>query len=465
MLVTSDQFMATDWIDQLARTLGHLAKAQEPYLQKYWEQNPRVHVVSIGRDSDRLTSLLDDLSDLYAMARQGNVIGEFEQFGSLCTELDPVRYILLSHPTLERVASRIIGKDDFWIQVLNTGVSTSLSNLIAGLMARAAELSGERFRTAAYELNAFLTLAREEGSASVSNGLDVGYDAILFYGLTLKERIEIGDDMAILPFEQTRRFVDEDLIKELAPLVAEFNGWRSVGAVVRPFQWRPVFSRTGYDAEFELKPREGCFREAHTFLELLAIAHAAPVLRLAELPYCIDRSAGRLLGLGRHNGSINKRHSVQDFDGFDEAPRVEPKALADAREGFDNQKGEMYGRMTPIVGILAEALARYGRFEDEVRIVEVARALESMYDLSGKNIVRQLQNRVSWYLETDEKCQVKVKESVKEFYDARSDIVHNRRDRVSARTSRTTFVKGFDIARRSLFKLLREGPPENWPNP
>lgn len=60
--MTSDQFMATDWIDQLARTLGHLAKAQEPYLQKYWEQNPRVHIVSVGRDSERLTSLLDDLA-------------------------------------------------------------------------------------------------------------------------------------------------------------------------------------------------------------------------------------------------------------------------------------------------------------------------------------------------------------------------------------------------------------------
>ena len=457
--------MAADWIDRLAGALGHLAKAQEPYLQKYWEQNPRVHVVSVGRDSDRLTFPLDDLRDLYAMARHSKVIGDEEHFGSLCTVLDPVRYILLSHPTLERVVSRIIGKDDFWIQVLNTGVSTSLTDLIAGLMARAAELSGDRFRTAAYELNAFLTLARGEGSASVSNGLDVGYEAVLFYGLTLKERIEIGDGMAILPFEQTRRFVDEDLVKELAPLAAGFNGWWSVGAAVRPFRWRPVFTRTGHDAEVKLKPPWGFFREAQTFLELLAVAHAAPVLRLTELPHCIDRSAGRLLGLERHDGGIYQRRSAQDFDGFDEAPGVMPGVLAEAREGFENRKGEVYGRMAPIIGMLAEALARNGRFEDEVRIVEVARVLERMYDLTGRKISHKLQNRVSNYLETDEKCQARVKESVKEFYDARSDIVHNRPDRVSPQRNRTAFANGFDIARRSLFKLLREGPPKNWPNP
>ena len=104
-----------------------------------------------------------------------------------------MRYILFSYPALERVVSRIVGEDQFWIQVLNAGYSISLTDLIA-------ELSGDSFRTAAHELNSFLTPAKGEGSASVSDGLDIGYDAVLFYGLTLKERIEIGDGMALLPF-------------------------------------------------------------------------------------------------------------------------------------------------------------------------------------------------------------------------------------------------------------------------
>lgn len=120
-------------------------------------------------------------------------MGDEEHFGTVRTVLDPVRYILLAHPTLARVVGQIIGKDNLWMQVLNTGASTSPADLIGGLMTRAVELSGDRFGAAVHELNTFLTPARE----------------------------------------------------------------------------------------------------AQTFLELLAVAHAARVLLLAELRHCIDRSAGR----------------------------------------------------------------------------------------------------------------------------------------------------------------------------
>ena len=48
-------------------------------------------------------------------------------------------------------------------------------------------------------------------------GLDIGYDATLFYGLTVKERIDVADGMAILPFDQVQAFVDENLVETLAP--------------------------------------------------------------------------------------------------------------------------------------------------------------------------------------------------------------------------------------------------------
>ena len=35
-------------------------------------------------------------------------------------------------------------------------------------------------------------------------------------------------------------------------------------------------------------------------------------------------------------------------------------------------------------------------------------------------------------------------------------------ERVTAQRNQKAFHTGFDIARRSLFKLLQEGPPENW---
>ena len=91
----------------------------------------------------------------------------------------------MSHPAIARDVGRFIGEDSFYMEILSAGGSTSPTDLIAGLMAPAGELSGDRFRSAASELNTFLTPIEEAGSAELSTGLDVGYDAVLFHGLTV----------------------------------------------------------------------------------------------------------------------------------------------------------------------------------------------------------------------------------------------------------------------------------------
>ena len=460
--MTAGEFSAEEWIDRLARALPGLAEAQEPYLQEYDRQNPRVHAVYGGPDGDPPAFPLDDLQGLYLMGHHANALGEQEYYAPLCAVLDPVRSILRSHPTLERVVSRIIGRDEFWVEILSSGSVTSLTNLIAGLMARAAELSDDRFRAAAGELNAFLTPAGKAGPTDMLGGLDVGYDAVLFYGLTLKERIEITDGMAMLPFEQAREFLDVSMVKELAPPGAVSHGWRSVGAVVRPFRWRPVFRRTGYEVVQEPDNPGPFFRQALTFLEVLAVAHAAPVLRLATLPHCIHRSAGRLLGGLNPGGSFSRGRSAQEFNGWDKCPDLAPEALAAASEAFADRKSERFGKMAPVIAWLCEALEGDGRFAAELRFVHVAKALERMYDLPEWAISRTLQNRVSGYLGSDSESRERLKQGVKAFYDERSASVHNRKGTPSPQRNRDAFAKGFDIARRTLFKLLDEGPPDNW---
>ena len=360
------------------------------------------------------------------------------------------------HP---RVVGPIIGRDDFYMHILSGGETTSLTNLIAGLMARAAELSDDRFR-AAGELNAFLTPAGEEGSGGVPDGLNIGYHAVLFYGLTLTERIGVSDGITLLPFEQVRAFVDERLVEELAPTGAGVHHWRSVGAAVRSFRWRPAFHRTGYEEEFELYDPRPFFREAQTFLELLAVAHATPVLCLAALAHCMERSAGRLLGGSYYRGNLYRGRSAQGFDGFDESPG--PEALAEAKEAFDSRTNERYGRMAPIIGRLAEALTRAGRFAVDDRILDVAIALERMYELEGGEISYKMRTRAAWFLGVDAESRVREMKAVKEFYEARSAIVHSRKKKAPAEKQRAAFEKGFDIARRSLFRLLRDEPPNDW---
>ena len=143
------------------------------------------------------------------------------------------------------------------------------------------------------------------------DGLDVGYDLLLFYGLTLKEKTNIADSLAMVPFDQVRPFVDMSLVEKLVPQRELFYRWRSVGAVVKPFRWRPVFSRPGYLWDRDPRRPDLCFRQAEVFLQLLSVAQATPVLSIAALGECIDRSAGRLLGLQDYSGNEYGRRSAE----------------------------------------------------------------------------------------------------------------------------------------------------------
>ena len=69
--------------------------------------------------------------------------------------------------------------------------------------------------------------------------LDEACDVFLFYGLTLSERIEVADGMVLLPHRELLRFMDREIVRDLAPSGTGFHGWRAVGAVARPFRRRP----------------------------------------------------------------------------------------------------------------------------------------------------------------------------------------------------------------------------------
>ena len=458
--MTSKAFDDGGWIDRLVGALSALAKAQEPYLQAYWQHHSREHVIVDGRDETPYP--LDDVRMVYAMARHSETFAGAARYAPLRAVLDPTRHALLSHPKLERVAviGRPVGENDFWMRILNSGTSLSAGDLIAGLMARAAELPGDGFRAAAGELNAFLSPVGDGEAAGALGNLDEGCDALLFCGLTVTERVDVEDSMAILPFGEVRRFVKRELVEELAPSGAGFHGWCSVGAVVRAFRWRPVFRRKGSVNEPMRHPPGPFFTEARTFLDLLAVSHAAPVLALATISACIDRSAARLLGRERHGAGMYQKWPADGFDGFVDCPVLRPAALDEAREAFSNRESARYQRMAPFVIRLAEALGRDGRFALHDKVLDVVIALEGMYELPKWNKSRKLKDRVSGFLGTDADDRQRVKESVRTLYEARSDIVHSGSREPSPFRNGAAFVTGFDLAQKSLFKLLREGPPK-----
>ena len=458
--MTSAQFEAEAWIERLAELLPPLARVQEPFLREDQERYGRVIDL---RDGGPPPFPLDDLRLLYDEVRNGRLLGMEAHYAPLRAVLDPVRHALLVHPTLERVAvtGRLIGDNRFSMEIPGSGGDIYAGTLIAGLMARAAEQPQDGFRTALRELNAFLSPIGDGAAADTLGSLDEACDAFLFYGLTLSERIEVADGMVLLPYEEVLRFVDEETVRDFAPSGAGFHGWGPVGAVARPFRWRPEL-RQKANLNKPVRPTPPFFPKAAVFLDLLAVSHSTRVAPLAALSNRIDGSAGRLLGRETQSPGFYQSWPAEGFSGFDECPAISPDALAEALEVFRNRESPHYEGMAPIVTRLSEALARNGRFAIHDKIVDVSIALEGMYDLPRWGVTRALEERVSGFLASDSESRDRIGESARAFYEARSAIVHNRSAKGTPFTNGAAFVSGFDLARRSLFKLLREGPPEHW---
>ncbi len=462
--MTFNEFDPESWIAQLAQLLPSLAQVQKPYLRESQERYARIIKL---RDGKPPPFPLDDLRLLYDEVRDGRPWRLEEDYAPLRAVLNPVRYALLAHPTLARVAvaGRLIGDNRFSMDIPGSGGDIYAGTLIAGLMARAAELPEDGFRTALRELNAFLSPIGDRAGAEALGGLDVAYDMLLFHGLILSERIEVEDGVVLLPYEEVLRFVDEETVWDFTPSFAGFDDWRAVGAVARPFRWRPEFRQRSSLNGPVGRPPPPFFPDAAVFLDLLAVSHTTRVAPLVKLSNRIDGSAGRLLGRETQSPGFYRSGSAQGVDGLAECPAISPDALADALEAFRNRKSARYERMAPIVTRLSEALARDGRFALHDKIVDISIALEGMYDLPRWGVTRALEERVSGFLASDSESRDRISVSARAFYDARSTIVHGRSGQGTPFKNGAAFVSGFDLAQRSLFKMLREGPPEDWDKP
>ena len=451
-------FHVDEWVVRLDIALDRLEKTQEPYLTNYRVQNPRRHVPCDPNGAHSGDLLLDELRDLYATA----CFRRDSHYGKLAQALDPVRYVLLSHPAIEQVVGRTIGRDDFWVQILDSGGRTSLTDLIAGLMTRSTELSADRFRAAASGLNLLLTEGAETDPGELPTQLDDGCDAVLFWGIALSEPVKIGNGMAMLPYEDMQPFLDESQVEELAPPKSRFSEFRSVGAVVQSFRWKPQLRRTGQPLRTALPSPRAFVQAAVTLIDILSVAQSAPVLPLASFANRVHRSASLILGGAGNSGSHSIIRSAQAFDGLEECPALAPGDLCQARVAVANSGRGLFKNYVPVLARLTEALAKRGRFAHTDRFVPLAVALEQMYDIPKNDASRKLRDRVSKFLGTDARSREILEASVMKFYRERSASVHNRREKTTPRENQEAFAEGFDIARRTFFKLLESGPPENW---
>ena len=131
----------------------------------------------------------------------------------------------------------------------------------------------------------------------------------------------------------------------------------------------------------------------------------------------------------------------------------------EARTAFEDRKGERYRTVAPVIGRLAEALARDGQYAAEDKVLDVMIGLERMFKPKDRGgISDQLQKSVADFLGGDDEAQSQMKQAGKHAYDVRSAIIHGPKDERKRRLleeKQKAFDAGFDLARQSLFKMLR----------
>lgn len=331
-------------------------------------------------------------------------------------------------------------------------------------MARAKQVPGGGFRLAASELDTLLRPVEAGEGAAGSVDLNVGYHVVLFHGLGVGENVPIADNMRILPYEQCSAYLDENVLQDIAPEIIGYNRRKEVAAIVKPFRWKPLFRARGEDTEPkpELDWGGNFFEEAQAFVELLAMSHAAPVVCLATVSYCIHRTASCLLGMLHGHGGYGWGRLARSLDRLARSIEVSADAVDDAKGAFLGRNRDRYRDYAPVIAQLAEALARSGRFRIDDRILDVAMALERIYELDRDEISFKLKTRAACLLETGKEDRLRVFRDVSKLYDVRSAIIHKRKKQPSAEQKETVFNRGFDVARRSVVKLLRDGAPPDW---
>ena len=458
--LTSAKFEPDRWSRRLAKALVGLSEASECFQDSLDERAAHCRGTEFSSGTAETVQRYGDaLLALYNGACFGKEAEQDERFVRLRSALRYALDILAEHPALAHVADSSCSARKFVTVLADKAEETDLLHMLVGLMTRGRELQEDGFRVGCHELKELLGPNNADDTTELNTGLHV----VLFHGLRFEKEVTITEDMCIVPFEQVRNYVDESLLRHFTPSLTVPAPWEPVGAIVKSFDWDPAFHPA--DANIFL-PSDwgGSFRpDAEKLVELLAVTHAAPVACLVTMYYCVDPVACRLLGLPHRRAFYTFGRSAQSFDRFSVSRNACATALDEARVLFRERNDARFGRYEPIVARLAEAAARSGCFAFDDRILDVAIALERMYELDHGEIVFKLKTRAACFLESDTASRTQVFRHVGRFYDARSAIIHNaRKKQWSERDREEAFGKGFDIARRSLGKLLREGPPTDW---
>ena len=451
------KFCIKSWRDRLTASLQFLAEVQPPFLEAYWQRHGYPTIVTFN-DRDETPYPRDDLLQLYDSSLLATRNQEVKYYRKLRAALDPVRGVLRSHPALGRALGHMAGNDKLMVEIGNSASLTWLSLLVVGLMQRANEFSKLGLENATEELGALLDASMTSSRAEIPRDLNLGYDVLLFSGTKIDKPIEFKPELTVVPFASLEAWVEPSWIRDYLPEHVDRRDWRQIGAVVRPFRWRPRMQRMNQPSSLMMPPKPSFEVEAFSFLELLAVSNQTPIIPFLLVNDCLHRAAFSLLGKSRNPGSkqhvgfVDWRHNP-----FRKPPELHKNAVRQAVGAFACRESTAFKRLELVRRRLSEALARNGRFSTDDRILDVSQSIELMLEIRANNVGKKFVSELADLLSSDDEHNEAIRKAAKKFYDVRSAIVHGPSDDYRRRLMQDrakAFRSGFNLAQQAYFKLI-----------
>ena len=450
--VTSANFNEAVWIEHLAAALEQVAAEAEPSYSSPPPALPGPRPIG-----ERWSALHRGYRALAARAKFDPTASIQFKASSLWVNKDPAEAmtILREHPLIEP-GLRGSGMSEVVVfGILNEEFSSNLKLLVESLAKLSVKEGGEE---AARRLHRYLVAG--------ANGAVPTYEITVIHGLVVKTRFNLDAGAYLAPYAEAG--AEFGLPDEPEPLSQ--TRFPDAAVLVRGLEYGPGVVAPGdyaglpdvqvayrFPADYRVD-LESWFDDRKLIVDLLSIATRVPLLsrtfhvRLAGWIEEMDPNFafGTRISKGFISDVWPQGHELSkgDVDTFLELARGWHTYL-DRPEA-----------MNLALRRLATSFSRPGgRFGQEDRLLDVAIALEVLY---GGTTGHKLSKRAAGLLGATAAEQKRTYDQAKEFYDARSRIVHWKKPPPSPDVLDKELEAGRNLACLTLASLLSRGAPLKW---
>ena len=448
--MSQKRFVLSDWVEELSDCLQELVnyerrlESEIVFLRQRSEMalglQGSVHHNSIDGVRERVSH--------YPLLAPRDSRSDSGYRRNVSRNLSTLQEILLEHPTL---AAAAYTSNDEWVLGLDLGVSRTSAHqmvfMLRGLVDYAVEHTPEE------TANSLAEVIRTGDDCDLSS-----YSILLFRGLHVGQRYDFQGGLSIISFEETRRYLSDERARSLLGVGTDAVN-EPIGAVVSEVKWGPVFVPAGGDMDADWPKRSETFRDdALLLIDLLAVTHGLPVVSTGRHTSVVKQQVEHLVGhvpyVPLWVREISDNNSVR-IDAST-VPAVSEERLSECQQLLSKMHSRQ-GRVRLALSRLASSLSRSGHHAVFDGIVDVAIALEAMYQVGPPEQTYRLATRASYFLGETARSRIATSDTIKDLYKARSSIVHG-----GTRDDGGMLEGGFEVARQTLTKLVLEGGPSSF---